>query len=70
MKIGVLKERKVEEYRVVLLPLQVAQLVDAGHQVFVENDAGSGVGIPDSIAKVGSGGMVHFPKCDHVVFFG
>jgi len=47
MKIGVLKERKQEEYRVALRPDQARLLVDAGHQVCVEHDAGKPVGFQD-----------------------
>ena len=47
MAIGILKETKVKEYRVALDDSQVARLVSAGIQVFVESDAGLGVGITD-----------------------
>lgn len=40
MKIGVLKEIKDHEYRVGLTPSGVQALVNSGHQVFVEKDAG------------------------------
>ena len=47
MTIGILKETKVKEYRVALDDSQVARLVSAGIKVFVEKDAGNGVGIAD-----------------------
>jgi alanine dehydrogenase len=47
MKIGVPKEIKVRERRVALTPAGVAALVESGHSVFVEQDAGVGSGIPD-----------------------
>ena len=48
MKIGVPKEIKVHEYRVGLVPGSVRELVAAGHQVFVENTAGQGIGVTDA----------------------
>ena len=43
MLIGVPKEIKNHEYRVGLTPASVQELVDSGHQVFVETHAGDGV---------------------------
>ena len=40
MIIGIPKERKVQEYRVALTPQAARVLVERGHKVFVENDAG------------------------------
>lgn len=40
MRIGILKETHFEEKRVALTPAGVKLLVDHGHQVFVEKDAG------------------------------
>lgn len=47
MKIGVPKEIKVKESRVGLVPGGVRQLVQDGHEVFVETNAGKEIGIPD-----------------------
>ena len=44
MKIGIVKEIKAGEGRVALLPEAVETLVDAGHQVMVEYDAGKAAG--------------------------
>ena len=44
MKIGIVKEIKAGEGRVALLPEAVKALVDAGHQVMVEYDAGKAAG--------------------------
>ena len=44
MKIGVPKEIKTHEYRVGLTPAGVRELVQHGHQVVVENNAGAGIG--------------------------
>ena len=47
MRIGVPKEIKVHEYRVGLTPASVAELVAAGHELFVETKAGNGIDCPD-----------------------
>ena len=47
MKIGVPKEIKNNENRVGLVPGGVRQLVHDGHEVYVETNAGSGIGISD-----------------------
>jgi alanine dehydrogenase len=47
MRVGVPKEIKVHEYRVGLTPSSVAELVDRGHEVFVETSAGMGIDCPD-----------------------
>lgn len=48
MIIGVPKEIKEQEFRVALLPSAAYQLVQRGHQVLVERDAGAGAGFPDA----------------------
>ncbi len=48
MIIGVPKEIKDQEYRVALLPSAAYQLVQHGHTVLVERDAGAGAGYPDA----------------------
>ena len=47
MKVGVPKEVKNNEYRVALTPVGVHELVQNGHEVFVETNAGSGSLITD-----------------------
>jgi alanine dehydrogenase len=47
MRVGVPKEIKVHEYRVGMTPASVAELVAAGHQVFVQTGAGNGIDCPD-----------------------
>ncbi len=55
MKIGIPKEIKVHEYRVGLTPPSVAELVAAGHEVFVETGAGAGIDFDDAAyAAVGA----------------
>ena len=48
MKVGVPKEVKNREYRVALTPIGVHELVQHGHEVLVEKEAGSGSLIPDA----------------------
>jgi len=48
MRIGVPKEIKNHEYRVGLTPASVAELVAAGHELFVETNAGGGIDCPDA----------------------
>lgn len=57
MKIGVPKEIKVHEYRVGLTPPSVAELVAAGHEVFVETGAGLGIDFEDQ-AYVDTGARI------------
>ena len=47
MKVGVPKEIKVLEYRVGMIPSGVKELVEEGHEVFVETNAGMGIGMTD-----------------------
>jgi alanine dehydrogenase len=47
MKVGVPTEIKVDEYRVALTPAGVRELVDAGHDVYVQKGAGLGSAISD-----------------------
>ena len=47
MRIGVPKEVKILEHRVGILPAGVRELTNDGHAVFVESNAGVGVGVSD-----------------------
>lgn len=47
MIVGILKEIKNNEYRVSVVPVGVETLVQAGHRVMIEKDAGIGSGISD-----------------------
>lgn len=49
MRVGCPKEIKVHEYRVGLTPESAAELVRAGHEVFLETKAGEGIGAPDAV---------------------
>jgi alanine dehydrogenase len=48
MKVGVPKEVKNNEFRVAITPAGVHELVRSGHDVFIQQDAGTGSSIPDS----------------------
>ncbi|MEO1039220.1 MAG: alanine dehydrogenase [Pseudomonadota bacterium] len=71
MRVGVPKEIKVQEYRVGLTPNGAAELIANGHEVFVETQAGAGVGfgdeaylavgakiVPDADAAFGEGELI------------
>jgi alanine dehydrogenase len=64
MKVGIPKEVKNHEYRVAITPSGVHELVRAGHQVFVERDAGTGSAIPD--AEFTEAGATILPGPDEV----
>lgn len=48
MLVGVPKEIKVQEFRVGITPAGVQALVNGGHKVMVEKDAGTAIGIEDA----------------------
>jgi alanine dehydrogenase len=71
VKVGVPTEIKSDEYRVALTPAGVRELVDAGHEVYVQSGAGDGSSItddaytaqgatilPDADAVFGEAGMI------------
>jgi alanine dehydrogenase len=64
MKIGVPTEIKKDEYRVALTPAGTRELVDAGHEVFVQKGAGEGSAIIDD-AYVAQGATI-LPDADAV----
>ncbi|PYS96496.1 MAG: alanine dehydrogenase [Acidobacteria bacterium] len=57
MQVGVPREIKDNEYRVSMVPAGVRALVDAGHTVLVESNAGAGSGI-DNAAYQSAGGVI------------
>lgn len=57
MKVGTIKETKIEEYRVGLTPNGVHALRDAGHEVLVEAGAGAGSGFPDAQYEAAGAGI-------------
>ncbi|RLC22389.1 MAG: alanine dehydrogenase, partial [Deltaproteobacteria bacterium] len=48
MIVGILKEIKIAEKRVSMTPGGVVAMVQNGHKILVEKDAGSGAGYPDT----------------------
>lgn len=49
MKVGIPREVKDHEYRVAITPAGVNELSRAGHQVYLEKDAGVGSALPDEL---------------------
>jgi alanine dehydrogenase len=64
MKVGIPKEIKNHEYRVAITPAGVNELARAGHEVFIEQDAGTGSAIPD--ADFVSAGARILPTADDI----
>jgi alanine dehydrogenase len=64
VRVGVPTEVKSDEYRVALTPAGVRELVDAGHDVFVQSGAGLGSAIADE-AYSGQGATI-VPDADAV----
>ncbi len=58
MLIGVPKEIKVHEYRVGLTPAGVRELIAHGHQVIVQTQAGTGIGIADALYEAAGASIV------------
>ena len=67
MIIGVPKEIKNHEYRVGLVPDIVYELVQAGHPVFVERDAGAAIGFTDEHYALAGAHIVDLGSC---IYFG
>lgn len=61
MKIGILKEIKVLEKRVCMVPAGVATMIANGHEVIVETGAGTGSGFPDELYVVAGATIVDTP---------
>lgn len=69
MKLGILKDLKSGEYRVILTPHEVKSVVNAGHTVFAQRGCGEGAGFPDSeYEKVGAeivdSAAAMYERCD------
>src|SRR3954467_15699079 len=64
MRVGVPKEIKADEYRVGMMPVGAETLSKAGHQVFVETQAGVSSGFTDDMYK--SAGATILPKLEDV----
>lgn len=61
MKIGILKEIKVLEKRVCMVPAGVATMIANGHEVIVETEAGTGSGFPDGLYVAAGATIVDTP---------
>ncbi|MBS2964686.1 alanine dehydrogenase [Actinocrinis puniceicyclus] len=64
MKVGIPREVKNHEYRVAITPAGVHELTRAGHEVYVESQAGVGSSIPD--ADFAAAGAEILPGADEV----
>ena len=64
MKVGIPREVKNHEYRVAITPAGVRELVNHGHEVFVEKDAGVGSQLADD-AYTAAGATI-IPDADEV----
>ncbi|MGV6801659.1 MAG: alanine dehydrogenase [bacterium] len=62
MRIGVPKEIKTLEFRVGLTPDSVFELVNAGHEVFVETNAGAGIDFTDGEYKAAGAKILATPE--------
>ncbi len=72
MKVGILKEIKVLEKRVCMVPTGVATMIANGHEVVVETAAGAGAGFPDADYVAAGATIVDTPAevyaaCDMVM---
>ena len=72
MIIGIPKEIKVHEYRVGLTPHGAKILVEAGHQVIVQSDAGSAIGFSNQDYQDAGGSIINsaqaiFDQADMVI---
>lgn len=64
MEIGIIRERGGGgcDRRVILMPAEVAVLVQSGHKVFVETGAGSGIHITDEMYRRAGAEIVQHPR--------
>lgn len=62
MRIGVPKEVKDQEFRVGLTPASARELINRGHEVFVEKNLGAGIGFDDAAYKAVGAKILNTPK--------
>jgi alanine dehydrogenase len=62
MKIGIPKEIKSKEYRVGIIPSGVRSLVQGGHKVYIEKDAGEKSGFSNDDYSEAGATILHSPK--------
>ncbi|MCP4177677.1 MAG: alanine dehydrogenase [bacterium] len=68
LNILLVKETKAGETRVALIPNDIKKLINVGHKVFVEHNAGSGAGFSDS-DYIDSGAKIRYIKEDDSASF-
>jgi len=61
VRIGIPKEVKDDEFRVSMTPAGVRELVAHGHDVVVEQDAGTGSSLPDDEYRAAGAQIVNAP---------
>lgn len=71
MVFGVLKDKKMGEYRVIMTPLEVAAIKDDGHTVLVQKDAGALAGFTNEQYEKEGGEIVEtteemYERCDFI----
>ena len=62
MKIGILKEIKIKEQRVCMTPAGTKAMIQAGHHVMVEKDAGVGSGYEDALYQSAGATIIASPE--------
>lgn len=62
VKIGIPKEIKIKEYRVGMIPSGVRLLVESGHKVYIQKNAGEKSGFSDSDYQQAGGLILDDPK--------
>lgn len=71
MIIGIPKEIKIHEYRIGATPAMVRVLVDSGHRVMVETQAGAKIGFSDEDFRTAGATIVSTPeevyKCEMII---
>jgi len=72
VNVGVVKEIKAYENRIAITPAGVAAMVSAGHQVYVESDAGVGSGFEDrdyesAGASIAPSNLEVFATCEMIM---
>lgn len=71
MKVGILKDIKVGENRVIATPVEISSLTADGHEVLVQKGAGARAGFPDEKYALAGAKLVDTAKeiydtCDFV----
>jgi alanine dehydrogenase len=70
-RVAIVKETRESDRRVILLPAQVREFIDAGFELYVEHDAGAGVGCDDGAYRRAGATIVQTEEawsCASVVF--